>query len=224
MVAQYFQEQAKTNDNKGLPKVNMEGKLIPNRPWIIDSGATEHITCEKGGASVTVPNGESISVEGAGNTVLANKLQINNVLNIPVFKCNLLLVSRLTKDLHSVLTFYPDFCVMQDLRSRKLIGVGIERNGLYCLEPMQNLKMAMKTSTNSEIWHRRLGHASKVKLHNICSFDKFCDSCIRAKQTRSPFPTSSIQTVDCFELIHCDIRGGYKTASFKGAYYFFYHC
>lgn len=43
---------------------------------------------------------------------------------------------------------------------------------------------------------------------------------IRAKQTRLPFPTSSIKTQSCFDLVHCDIWGPYKTSSFSGAHFF----
>jgi hypothetical protein len=41
-----------------------------------------------------------------------------------------------------------------------------------------------------------------------------------AKQTRQPFPCSSISTSKCFSLIHCDIWGRYKTPSISGAFYF----
>lgn len=43
---------------------------------------------------------------------------------------------------------------------------------------------------------------------------------MKVKQTHAPLPTSSIKMFDCFELIHCDIWGGYKTASLTGAHYF----
>ncbi|CAH9142335.1 unnamed protein product, partial [Cuscuta epithymum] len=84
----------------------------------------------------------------------------------------------------------------------------------------------MSVSINLDLWDQRLGHASDQRLHNIASlqgskrFNNFCDSCIRAKQTRLPFPVSIIKTTCCFELIHCDIWGGYKCDSITGARYF----
>lgn len=75
-------------------------------------------------------------------------------------------------------------------------------------------------ATTIETWHRRLGHASKGKLArvdflktSINNLDNFCDSCARAKHTRLPFPSSSIKTNAPFELIHCDIWGGYRIPS-----------
>ncbi|XP_076888127.1 uncharacterized protein LOC143538448 [Bidens hawaiensis] len=153
----------------------MAGELPLSRPWIIDSGATEHITCEEGifdlshlkqNVSVTIPNGKSIPVKGIGNVTLPNGLKINNVFKIPEFKCNLLSVGKLTNSLNSSFTFYPSFCYMQDLHSRRLIGIGKERDGLYWLEPIHKVKMALAVSTNPETWHRRLGHASKEKLQH----------------------------------------------------------
>nr|KAJ0226080.1 hypothetical protein LSAT_V11C100016210 [Lactuca sativa] len=82
------------------------------------------------------------------------------------------------------------------------------------------------TTTNQ--WHKRLGHPSNKKLSHISlckdfssnSKEAFCDSCLRAKLTRLPFPTSTIKTNDCFEMIHCDIWGGYRTFSLTHGSYF----
>lgn len=47
-----------------------------------------------------------------------------------------------------------------------------------------------------------------------------CDSCFRAKQTRSSFPLSNKRAAKCFDLIHCDLWGAYRQASSCGAYYY----
>ncbi|CAH9074692.1 unnamed protein product, partial [Cuscuta europaea] len=196
------------------------------RPWIIDSGASEHITCENTNLvnvsssiseqEVRIPNGDLIPVHAVGSLYLPNGLYLRRVLYIPKFQCNLLSASRLTKDLNCTLTFFQDFCVLQDLPSKKPIGVGRFRDGLYYLDFPRGEGMAMSVSINSDLWHQRLGHASDGRLHHITSLkgfresSKFCDPCIRAKQTRLSFPTSTIKTTRCFELIHCDIWGGYR--------------
>ncbi|CAH9096007.1 unnamed protein product, partial [Cuscuta epithymum] len=84
----------------------------------------------------------------------------------------------------------------------------------------------MGATLDSDLWHRRLGHASNGKIQHI-SFLKglqqcnsFCDPCLRAKQTRLPFPKSTSKTTCCFELIHCDIWGSYRCDSTSGARYF----
>ncbi|KAM0024788.1 putative RNA-directed DNA polymerase [Helianthus debilis subsp. tardiflorus] len=110
--------------------------------------------------------------------------------------------------------------------TKSLIGSGNCVNGLYRMGVMRRGRKAM--AVTSKIWHKRLGHPSQVKLSRIVflkdvNFDSngvFCDSCIRAKLTKKPFPNSSIKTNDCFDIVHCDIWGGYRTPSLSRANYF----
>ena len=102
------------------PVANMAGKKQYDKLWVIDSGATEHITCEDNlqeegvylGSSVRIPNGDNIPVKGIGKIKLANGLLLNDVLKIPSFKCNLISVAKLTRDYNCTLIFFPDFCVI----------------------------------------------------------------------------------------------------------------
>ncbi|KAL9996374.1 putative RNA-directed DNA polymerase [Helianthus debilis subsp. tardiflorus] len=78
-----------------------------------------------------------------------------------------------------------------------------------------------------DTWHNRLGHASTSKLSyvnflkNVSLRPKdVCDSCIKAKFTRLPFPISTTKTNACFDLLHCDVWGKYRTLSFTRASYF----
>ncbi|KAJ0568794.1 putative RNA-directed DNA polymerase [Helianthus annuus] len=109
-----------------------------------------------------------------------------------------------------------------DLSSRKLIGTGRCENGLYRMR-IGGERMAMAVGSN--LWHKRLGHASHSKLScfdfiSLKTNDETCDSCARAKFTRLPFITSFIKSKECFELLHCDIWGRYRTPSLTGANYF----
>ena len=66
-------------------------------------------------------------------TSINAKKKVPDVLHFPSFHVNLLLVSKLTKSLNCSLTFYPDFCVLQDLETKKMIGLGKLANGHYYL-------------------------------------------------------------------------------------------
>lgn len=147
------------------PIVNMAGNSILGKPWVIDSGATDHITCNETllrdvsisrQQPVHIPNGASIPVKGSGKVTLPNGMKINSVLHIPDFQCNLISVSKLTKDYNCAITFVANLCVMQDLHSRTLIGMGRNRDGLYLLEPVQDERVAMKIdkSNNSPLQKR----------------------------------------------------------------------
>lgn len=77
-------------------------------------------------------------------------MKIDDVLFIPKFKCNILSISKITNDLNYFMTFFPKFCFIQGLRSRKLIGMDRCEGGLYNMEGMDervkimSIKMDMK--------------------------------------------------------------------------------
>ncbi|CAH9128381.1 unnamed protein product [Cuscuta epithymum] len=214
----------------------MEETSRHTRTWIIDSGASEHITCDGDGLfdilthpsepAVRIPNGELIPVSAIGSLYLPNGFYLRRVLYVPQFQCHLLSASRLTSDLNCTLTFSSKFCILQDVSLRTLIGMGYFRNGLYYLDSSKGEKVAMPATICSDLWHRRLGHASDAKLQHITFLKGFqrngnsCDPCLRAKQTRLSIPKSTSKTTCCFELIHCDIWGAYRSDSSSGARYF----
>ncbi|GJY85560.1 putative RNA-directed DNA polymerase [Tanacetum coccineum] len=186
------------NEEESGPKANLAGNIDKEGKWIFDSGTTEHITHNdsllknkrKRGYEqpVTIPNGEAVPVEGRGECALPSGAIIKDVLHVPKFKCNLLSVSRLSKELQCAVTFFPEFCIMQDLYSRTLIGAGDCEDGLYKMGMFENNRHAMMTT--------------------------------QTKFTRLPFPISVTKTNACFELIHCDIWGKYRTPSLTRANYF----
>ncbi|CAL1377952.1 unnamed protein product [Linum trigynum] len=225
------------------PSSNMAGTFSLNSSsWVIDSGCNEHIVNHASlldseldshpVLQVKIPNGTGVQVRSIGTTKLSDDLLLRRVLHVPDFQCNLLSVSRLTAELPVALIFLGDFCVIHDLPSKRLIGMGKHVDGLYYLRLFEQGHPVAHTVRQSlgdtELWHSRLGHPSKSKLHLLedtlgCSFihnNEPCRSCLRAKQTRDVFETSSIKTTSCFELIHVDIWGSYKTTSMSGAHYF----
>ncbi|CAL1389558.1 unnamed protein product [Linum trigynum] len=225
------------------PVSNMAGTFSGNSTnWVIDSGCTEHIVNHDSfldaeldsspTLQVRIPNGTGVKVKSIRTSRLSSDLCLRRVLHVPDFQCNLLSVSRLTAELPVALIFLSDFCVIQDLPSKKLIGMGKHVDGLYYLRLVDGghpvAHSVQQAVSTTDLWHTRLGHPSLAKLNLLgkfidCSFiqsQEPCRSCLRAKQTRTPFDTSSIKTKSCFELIHVDIWGGYKTPSTSGAHYF----
>ena len=129
----------------------------------------------------------------------------------------------MTKSLTCLVTFFLDFCILQDLATKKTIGLGKQHNGLYYFSTNTTPPVSLSTqkvnqaSTQSNLWHKRLDHPSihPIKYLTISvpeiSFtsNKVYDVCSLAKQTRLPFALSSISTSEPFELIHCDIWGAF---------------
>ncbi|BBH03234.1 RING/U-box superfamily protein [Prunus dulcis] len=145
------------------------------KDWIIDSGATDHITSSPDllhtlashPSSVELPNGSRIDIISTGSLKINSDPVIKDVLSVPSFNVNLLSVSKITRDLHCTVIFQPGFCILQDLTTKKVIVLGKEHNGLYYLTKPTDIKpppAAHTTSTNSDLWHRRLGHPSAAPL------------------------------------------------------------
>ncbi|XP_019189879.1 PREDICTED: uncharacterized protein LOC109184338 [Ipomoea nil] len=115
--------------------------------WIIDSGATDHITCSLDffldyhavqGIEVHLPTGNHITVRHIGNIAINGGICLKNVLHIPSFKFNIISVSKLLQDDCCTLTFTSGQCVIQDALGRK-IGLARQENGLYILsQPLSN--------------------------------------------------------------------------------------
>ncbi|RVW34501.1 Retrovirus-related Pol polyprotein from transposon RE1 [Vitis vinifera] len=113
------------------------------KPWIVDTGASDHMTGDavilqnykpsNGHSSVHIANGSKSKIVGTGSIKLTKDLYLDSVLHVPNLDCNLLSISKLARDLQCVTKFYPNSCVFQDLKSGKMIGSAELCSGLYLL-------------------------------------------------------------------------------------------
>lgn len=84
------------------------------------------------------------------------------------------------------------------------------------------------SNVKGKLWHYRLGHMPLSSMRNIASIlvssiSNFTDPCVicpMARQSKLPFPSSSISTKSVFELIHVDTWGPYKSPTYDGFRYF----
>ena len=111
--------------------------------WIIDSGASNHICTSlslfssyspvHNQISVQQPNGFQAPVKHIGTINISPSLLLTNVYHIPTFKFNLLSVSQLTESINCDAIFSSSGCIFQDQATKKMIGQGSARNGLFYL-------------------------------------------------------------------------------------------
>ncbi|KAH9726800.1 hypothetical protein KPL70_008430 [Citrus sinensis] len=96
-----------------------------NRMWIIDTGASEHMTRDSSQLKSVLPssqsvistaNGSTSSIIGEGSITLSNTLTLDTVLVVPSLEYNLL----------------------SDILTRKILGYGVRRGKLYYLELTEN--------------------------------------------------------------------------------------
>ena len=96
-----------------------------------------------------------------------------------------------------------------------MIDSGKQHAGLYYMSPLPNQAHASQISTDPDLWHKRLRHPSLACLQlassllpinkNLIRIHNNCSICPKVKQTRLPFPLSTIKSHSPFNLLHCDI-------------------
>nr|CAD1834152.1 unnamed protein product [Ananas comosus var. bracteatus] len=102
--------------------------------WILDSGATDHMTSHPSLLSesqppfshtVNLPNGTSAPITHTGNIVFNRDITLENVLCVPTFRLNLISASKITKGLNCSVTLFPDSCVFAGLNDGEDDWLGI---------------------------------------------------------------------------------------------------
>ncbi|CAH9107930.1 unnamed protein product [Cuscuta europaea] len=89
----------------------------PKNTWVIDSGATDHMTyipkffssyqpCA-GDKKVRVEDGSFSAIAGMGNIKISSSINLSKVLHVPKLSCNLISISKITKDLQCCVKFFP---------------------------------------------------------------------------------------------------------------------
>ena len=135
--------------------------------WVIDSGSTDHVTgnsslfstfqSQSSPSTVTLADGSHSCVLGSGTIVPTPSIPLTLVLSLPNFSFNLMSVSKLTQALKCYISFFPDFCLFQDLMTKQIIGRGRESGGLYILDPTVPRPIACYGITTPFETHCRLG-------------------------------------------------------------------
>jgi hypothetical protein len=108
---------------------------ISRKAWIIDSGATDHIICDKSlfsrideelnfPISVQLPNGNISHIRVTGTVNLSPQIILKNVLYVPEFQFNLIYVSKVCQENSCRVIFNADTCLFQALSTDRLMGWG----------------------------------------------------------------------------------------------------
>jgi hypothetical protein len=159
---------------------------VASRSWIIDSGVTNHISSSSKSffhkdkncslSLILLPSEKTTNIFTKGSLPLNSIYYLHDMLCVPTFKVDLMLVSRMT---NGSVMFFPYWCILQDLAMRRMIGLSKQRDELYYLVALV-MKKSMINSTSSlnqpacnltissiELWHKHLGHISPLHLSFI---------------------------------------------------------
>ena len=214
--------------------------------WLIDSGATHHMTpckeqltdyiAEK--KCVKLGDGHTVDSNGHGKVKLLlsdsrKTVTLSHVLYVPCLTVNLFSVSDAMR--HNLSVLFCSTGVIVRTMSGSVAATGQFRNNMYILNATSISEPSTHVASidETELWHKRLGHpndqvmkvlidkkaVSGIKMSSVNKLD-MCNACIEGKMTRKPFPRSETQSDCALDLIHSDVCGPMKVASFGGRRYF----
>ena len=207
--------------------------LCTGQCWIVDSGASDHMTDDKtlfiSYSSISTPLAIRIAddsllvARGIGSVKISDTLILHSVLHVPNLKCSLLSVSKLANDVRCRANFFATYCLFQDLLTGTTIGSARELDGLYYLDGGSISKSCNKVSLlqneNLKLWHNRLGHPNfnymSRMFPSLCSnaSEFHCDSCEKAKHHRTSFRSNPYKPSKPFTIIHSDLWGPSSTSN-----------
>jgi hypothetical protein len=223
--------------DKGKTKTN--GTLINllnfsnNNQWILDSGATDHVTENESllhnirkydiKQYVMIANGERMKIIRDDSIKIYSTI-ISKVWLVKNCTSNLLSIQKVTNELNCKLIFSSTNVIFQELISKKVIGEGLMENGLYYLDHKKLNLNIRREDQLSTLWHRRIGHPSDKCSKKIFDFSNIDNSSYEiykiGKSTKLPFNISSCKSEKPFDLIHSDVWGPTPIVSFNGYKYF----
>jgi hypothetical protein len=232
-------------DNAGL--IAALNSLYQQGSWVMDSGATSHMTNDEGNIMfaaplsrphfITVGNGTSVPISSSGYTSFRSPsghlFHLNHVLLVPRLIRNLLSIHKFTRDNFCSVEFDALGFSVKDLKNRRVILRCNNEGDLYMFPgtPHRAPPTAMLASatTTADLWHQRLGHPGHDAMSVLQKFSlikcnkarrlSVCHACQLGKHVHLPFSSSTSVSRDKFELIHCDLWTSPIISNFGFRYY-----
>lgn len=135
--------------------------------WILDSGATNHITCYQHllydvtptQSTLYLPDGNTVPITHTGTVHLTSDIVLYEVLCAPQYKCNLISVAKLLSHPSSTVLFSATTCVFQDLTLKKEREIGRMHDGLYKLH-VPSFESSKLSKNKSILSHLSETHSS----------------------------------------------------------------
>lgn len=211
--------------------------------WVVDSGATCHVTSQRDFytsytpgdfGNVKMGNNGLSKIVGVGDICLkfetGMELVLHNVKHVPDIRLSLISAGLLDDDgYHS--TFGGG--IWKLTRGSLIVARGERSSKLYMTHPKIS-KESIHASIHcdmTDLWHKRLGHMSEKGMSLLLKKNvltgvhdvnlKRCSHCLAGKQNRVSFkshPPSRKENI--LDLVHSDVCGPMKTRTLGGCLYF----
>ncbi|KAB2598442.1 hypothetical protein D8674_001362 [Pyrus ussuriensis x Pyrus communis] len=162
--------------------------FLPQDAWIVDSGASHHITSDisalsqvipfEGSEKITIGNGTGLPIKNIGSTMLKTptcSLVLNKVLHVPNIARSLLSVKQLCADNKSWFICDDSEFFVQDKKTKEIVYHGKSRpEELFQIPVVTSAKGFQFTTkypaaylgkaVKNNVWHQRLGHPAQDVL------------------------------------------------------------
>nr|XP_016501743.1 PREDICTED: uncharacterized protein LOC107820051 [Nicotiana tabacum] len=202
--------------------------------WIIDSGASEHmsfdltimtnVTLLAKPINVTLPNSQRVRVTHAGQVTVHPQLTLHTVL----FGLSLrrpLVLGEIQAGLYLLHSTHQLAESSAPLHTQnKTLVTPFTKFATLPSVSSSNASMSTSVVSCTNLWHIRLGNLPPSSMKYIPSFMQHSSNvtefpftvCPMARQHKLPFSTSISSSSHAFELIHIDTWGPYKTSTHDG--------
>jgi hypothetical protein len=214
-------------------------------PWLVDSGATDHMTSSAAGLEdvisfkstkpVMFGDGKMGDAVGQGTAVIEcsrGTLRLERVIIVPGLAGNVISVSTAMRKGVSVM-FEAGTGRVNFHREGKCVASAFGQDGLFWLETQHHSMRAAATSSAMS-WHERLGHAGYSVLGDMHrqglipdkslppnAFGNLspCIPCIQGKMTRASHPAHSQPAPTLLHCISSDVMGPMRVPTYTGDVY-----
>jgi len=201
--------------------------------WILDSGASRHVTgmstefasyspyTHSYKETIQTADGTSRPIRGVGTVQCTPSITLSSVLYVPSFPVNLVSVSSLVDQMDCRVSLDRENCIIQERKTGRRLGTGVRHNGLWYLDRKETNEaichalttIATEDEAKVMLLHCRMGHISfdvmsRMFPNEMCKVDKrklVCDACEFGKHTRTSYVSSGLRSVSPFILIHSDV-------------------
>ncbi|KAK3008221.1 hypothetical protein RJ639_015039 [Escallonia herrerae] len=218
------------------------------KDWIVDSGCSNHMTCDveklqnlldyKGSRVVVTANNSKLPIAHVSSAIVSpqsidDEVPLQNVYHVPGMKKNLLSAAQLTSSGHFFLFGPQDVKVYRDLEIiEEPVMKGQRLESVYVLSAETAYVDKAKRNETADLWHMRPSHVSYSKLDVMMKksmikglpqievrIDTVCAGCQYGKAQQLPFKESKFKAKEPLELIHFDVLGLVRQASIGGMKY-----
>lgn len=179
--------------------------------WILDSGATDHITPHLSHFTtykrvtgpqnhISTANGHQAEIKHIGSVRLKHNLVLHNVLHVPDFRFNLISINKLTSHLNCQISFSSSHCFIQVHSMSTPMLLGKHKNGLYYVDT--------QLKKEDDLYNTNIVANSTVMPFVESSANKFCNG-VSLSDQNSYCNVSHIPRNEKFSLLLWHLRLGH---------------